>query len=166
MLVSAIAVAVLIALLSCICVVPDGCEFATFIGGGYHRTLKKGVHFKVPLVERVVKKVWPGQQSIAIIMAPIITKDNMTVEVHASVSCSVSDTKTFVCNVNDFDRQVTHIVITAMRKLIDEIETKDIRGSASRIVSESESMSHVELEELGLKLCEVKLFGIDLPPGF
>ena len=97
-----IAVIVVIALLySCVEIVPESeCYIVEYLGE-YIRTMGKGVNFKLPIVEKVVKKVCLQEQTINIPPQGIITKDNITMQIDAVVCFKVSDARKFAYGVSN-----------------------------------------------------------------
>ena len=96
MLYAIIAAVIVVFLLLCIRIVPQTNEWVVEFLGKYYTTWKAGVHFYIPIFERIVKKTTIKEQVLDAPPQPVITKDNVTMQIDAVVFFRVFDSKMYI----------------------------------------------------------------------
>lgn len=84
---------ILVVLISCIKVVPQATALVMERMGGYNGTWTVGIHFKMPIVDRVAKRVTLKEQVVDFAPQPVITKDNVTMRIDTVVFFQITDPK-------------------------------------------------------------------------
>ena len=88
-----LAIVVIALLISCIKIVPQANAYVVERLGAYHATWSTGMHFKVPFIDRIAKKVSLKEQVIDFPPQPVITKDNVTMQIDTVIYFQITDSK-------------------------------------------------------------------------
>jgi regulator of protease activity HflC (stomatin/prohibitin superfamily) len=103
--------------------------------GVYSRTLEAGIHFVVPFFDRVNKKVSLKEQVVDFAPQPVITKDNVTMQIDTVVFYMVTDAKLFTYGVNNPLRAIENLTATTLRNIIGDLELDESLTSRDQINS-------------------------------
>lgn len=158
-----VALVILAAGIRCICVVPQANAWIVESLGKYKETWNAGLHFKVPVLYRVVKKVSLKEQVADFTPQPVITKDNVTMMVDSVVFFYIFDPKLFAYGVERPIAAIENLSATTLRNIIgsmtlDETLTSrdDINGRITTILDEA-------TDKWGIKVSRVEVKNIDPP---
>ena len=159
----AVALLAILAIARCICIVPQANEWILEILGQYHSTWKAGLHFKIPIISRVAKKVSLKEQVADFEPQPVITKDNVTMRVDSVVFLRIFDSKLFTYGVERPIAALENLSATTLRNIIgsmtlDETLTSrdEINGNITRILDEA-------TDQWGIKVNRVEVKSIEPP---
>ena len=125
-----ICVIVLIIVLSCINVVPQAKAYVVERLGGYQATWGVGVHFKLPIIDRVAKRVILKEQVVDFAPQPVITKDNVTMRIDTVVYYQITDPKLYAYGVDNPIMAIENLTATTLRNIIGD----HVRRSIQRCV--------------------------------
>ena len=115
-------VVILLILASCIRIVPQAQALVVERLGGYQGTWSVGVHFKVPFIDRVAKRVILKEQVVDFDPQPVITKDNVTMRIDTVVFFQITDPKLFAYGVENPIMAIENLTATTLRNIIGELE--------------------------------------------
>ena len=115
-------VIVLLVLMSCIKIVPQAQAFVVERLGGYQATWSVGVHFKIPLIDKVAKRVILKEQVVDFAPQPVITKDNVTMRIDTVVFFQITDPKLFAYGVENPIMAIENLTATTLRNIIGDLE--------------------------------------------
>ena len=113
---------IIVILASCIKIVPQANAFVVERLGGYQDTWHVGMHFKVPIIDRVAKRVILKEQVIDFAPQPVITKDNVTMRIDTVVFFQITDPKLFCYGVENPIMAIENLTATTLRNIIGEME--------------------------------------------
>ena len=115
-------IAVIILFIANIKIVPQSMVFVVERLGSYYQTWENGVHFKVPFLDRVAKKVSLKEQVVDFKPQPVITKDNVTMQIDNVVFYQITDAKLFTYGVERPISAIENLTATTLRNIIGEME--------------------------------------------
>ena len=117
-----ILVVVLILLASCVKIVPQANAYVVERLGAYQGTWSVGLHVKVPLVDKVAKKINLKEQVVDFAPQPVITKDNVTMRIDTVVFYQITDPKMFAYGVENPIMAIENLTATTLRNIIGDLE--------------------------------------------
>ena len=132
----AVLVIVIIALIiavSCIKVVPQANAFVVERLGGYLDTWGVGVHIKVPFIDRVARRVSLKEQVVDFPPQPVITKDNVTMQIDTVVYFEITDPKLYAYGVENPIMAIENLTATTLRNVIGDLELDETLTSRETI---------------------------------
>ena len=159
-----ILVIVLIVLLSCINVVPQAKAFVVERLGGYQTTWGVGVHFKMPIVDRVAKRVLLKEQVVDFAPQPVITKDNVTMRIDTVIFYQITDPKLYAYGVENPIVAIENLTATTLRNVIGELELDETLTSRETINTKMRASLDSATDPWGIKVNRVELKNI-IPPA-
>ena len=115
-------VIVLIILASCINIVPQAHAYIVERLGGYLATWPVGIHFKMPILDRVARKVNLKEQVMDFAPQPVITKDNVTMQIDTVVFFQITDPKLYTYGVENPIMAIENLTATTLRNIIGDLE--------------------------------------------
>ena len=118
----AVVVIMAIILLSCINVVPQARAYVIERLGGYQGTWGVGIHFKIPFIDRVARKVDLKEQVADFPPQPVITKDNVTMRIDTVIFYQITDPKLYTYGVENPIMAIENLTATTLRNVIGELE--------------------------------------------
>ena len=121
-LVVVLAIIILIVVTSCVKVVPQAKAYVVERLGAYQATWSTGLHFKVPIIERVAKRVNLKEQVVDFPPQPVITKDNVTMRIDTVVFFQITDPKLFSYGVENPIMAIENLTATTLRNIIGDME--------------------------------------------
>ena len=129
-----IAVAVIVAiLLLCVNIVPQESEYVVERLGKYYRSWKAGIHFKVPLIDNVTRKVLMKEQVADFAPQPVITKDNVTMQIDSVVYFKIIDSRLYAYGVENPIMAMENLTATTLRNIIGDMELDETLTSREKI---------------------------------
>ena len=158
-----IAVLALWLILANVVIVPQSKEFVTELLGKYRKTWGAGLHIKVPLFERVAKRIDLKEQVLDSEPQPVITKDNVTMKIDTVVYFRVFDSKLFTYGAVNPIRALELLTATTLRNLVGELELDDTLTSRDTINSKMTTILDEATDQWGIKVSRVELKNI-IPP--
>ena len=154
---------VVLLILSNVVVVPQASAFVVERLGAYQQTWQTGVHFKIPLIERVANKVTLKERIADLAPQPVITKDNVTMQIDTVVYFFVSDPKLYTYGVVQPMSAIENLTATTLRNIIGELELDQTLTSRDIINSKMRAILDEATDPWGIKVTRVELKNI-IPP--
>ena len=157
-----VAIAVLILSL-CIRVVRQSQAFVVERIGAYNRTCGVGLHFFVPFFDRVASKVSLKEQVVDFDPQPVITKDNVTMQIDTVVYFQITDSKLFTYGVSRPIKAIETLTATTLRNIIGDLELDETLTSRDLINTKMRAILDEATDPWGIKVHRVEVKNI-LPP--
>ena len=154
---------ILIALVSCIKIVPQATVYVVERLGAYHATWQTGIHFKTPFFDRIAKKVSLKEQVVDFAPQPVITKDNVTMQIDTVVFFQITDAKLYTYGVERPMSAIENLSATTLRNIIGEMELDSTLTSRDVINTKITATLDTATDKWGIKVNRVELKNI-LPP--
>ena len=159
-----IVIVVLLILSSCIRIVPQAQALVVERLGAYLETWSVGVHFKVPFIDRVAKRVILKEQVVDFAPQPVITKDNVTMKIDTVVFFQITDPKLFAYGVENPIMAIENLTATTLRNIIGDLELDQTLTSRETINTKMRAALDVATDPWGIKVNRVELKNI-IPPA-
>lgn len=159
----AILIIVAIILIPCVKVVPQAKAYVIERLGSYYVTWNNGLHFKVPFVDRIAKVVSLKETVKDFAPQPVITKDNVTMQIDTVVYFQITDAKLYTYGVDYPISAIENLTATTLRNLIGELELDQTLTSRDIINSKMRSILDEATDPWGIKVNRVEVKNI-LPP--
>ena len=159
-----IAIVVLLILSSCIRIVPQAQALVVERLGAYLETWSVGVHFKVPFIDRVAKRVILKEQVVDFAPQPVITKDNVTMKIDTVVFFQITDPKLLAYGVENPIMAIENLTATTLRNIIGDLELDQTLTSRETINTKMRAALDVATDPWGIKVNRVELKNI-IPPA-
>ena len=156
-------VLVILLLVTNIRVVPKATEFVIERLGTYYTTWETGLHLKVPLVDRVAKRISLKEQVMDFAPQPVITKDNVTMQIDTIVFYQVTDAKLYTYGVERPILAIESLTATTLRNIIGDMELDHTLTSRDVINSRITAALDQATDKWGIKVNRVELKNI-VPP--
>ena len=118
----AFVIVILLILASCIKIVPQAQAYVVERLGAYQGTWSVGIHFKVPFIDKVAKKVLLKEQVVDFAPQPVITKDNVTMRIDTVVFFQITDSKLYAYGVEHPIMAIENLTATTLRNIIGDLE--------------------------------------------
>jgi regulator of protease activity HflC (stomatin/prohibitin superfamily) len=131
--------------------------------GAFHATLQTGPHYVVPIIDKVAKKVSIKEQVADFKPQPVITKDNVTMQIDTVVFFQITDAKLYTYGVERPMSAIENLTATTLRNIIGEMELDATLSSRDVINTKITSLLDVATDPWGIKVNRVELKNI-LPP--
>ena len=163
----ALIVLILVALaiaVSCIKIVPQANAIVVERLGGYLTTWSVGLHFKAPFIDRVAKKVLLKEQVVDFPPQPVITKDNVTMQIDTVVYFQITDPKLYAYGVENPIMAIENLSATTLRNIIGDMELDETLTSREVINTKMRASLDVATDPWGIKVNRVELKNI-IPPA-
>lgn len=157
-------IVVLLILSSCIKVVPQAKAFVVERLGAYQTTWSTGLHIKMPIIERVAKRVNLKEQVVDFPPQPVITKDNVTMRIDTVVFFQITDPKLFSYGVENPIMAIENLTATTLRNIIGDMELDETLTSREIINTKMRSALDIATDPWGIKVNRVELKNI-MPPA-
>ncbi|MFR8171712.1 MAG: SPFH domain-containing protein [Marvinbryantia sp.] len=155
---------VLLLLTSCVKVVPQAYGYVIERLGGYQTTWGVGIHFKVPLIDRVARKVLLKEQVVDFAPQPVITKDNVTMRIDTIVFFQITDPKLYAYGVENPIMAIENLTATTLRNIVGELELDETLTSRDVINTKMRAALDLATDPWGIKVNRVELKSI-IPPA-
>ena len=144
-------------------IVPQASAFVTERLGAYNQTWSVGLHIKIPFIDRVAKIVSLKEQVVDFKPQPVITKDNVTMQIDTVVFFQITDPKLFTYGVDSPLSAIENLTATTLRNIIGELELDQTLTSRDLINTKMRSILDEATDPWGIKVNRVELKNI-LPP--
>ena len=154
----------LIIIASCVKVVPQANAYVVERLGGYQATWGVGIHFKIPIIDRVAKRVLLKEQVVDFAPQPVITKDNVTMRIDTVVFYQITDPKLFAYGVESPIMAIENLTATTLRNIIGDLELDQTLTSRETINTKMRASLDVATDPWGIKVNRVELKNI-IPPA-
>lgn len=158
-----LAIVVIALLISCIKIVPQANAYVVERLGAYHATWSTGMHFKVPFIDRIAKKVSLKEQVIDFPPQPVITKDNVTMQIDTVIYFQITDSKLYAYGVERPISAIENLSATTLRNIIGDMELDHTLTSRDVINSKIRVILDEATDAWGIKVNRVELKNI-IPP--
>ncbi|MCQ2553864.1 MAG: paraslipin, partial [Clostridia bacterium] len=149
--------------LRCICIVPQASAWIVEFLGKYKGTWNAGLHFKVPVFDKVVKKVSLKEQVADFQPQPVITKDNVTMMVDSVVFFYIYDPKLFAYGVERPIAAIENLSATTLRNIIGSMTLDETLTSRDEINGKITTILDEATDKWGIKVSRVEVKNIDPP---
>ena len=154
----------IVAAIKCIRIVQQAqCYVIEFLGS-YKTTWGNGLHFKIPFLERIVRKVSLKEQVADFPPQPVITKDNVTMRIDTVVYFQITDPKLFAYGVENPLMAIENLTATTLRNIIGDLELDETLTSRETINTKMRASLDVATDPWGIKVNRVELKNI-IPPA-
>lgn len=154
---------VLLLVVSGIKVVPQAKAYVVERFGAYHETWDTGLHFKLPVVDKVAKMVSMKEQVVDFAPQPVITKDNVTMQIDTVVFYQITDPKLYAYGVESPIMAIENLTATTLRNIIGEMELDNTLTSRDTINAKIRSILDEATDPWGIKINRVELKNIKPP---
>ena len=155
---------ILLIFVSCIRIVPQAQAMVVERLGAYLETWNVGVHFKMPFIDRVAKRVLLKEQVVDFAPQPVITKDNVTMKIDTVVFFQITDPKLYAYGVENPIMAIENLTATTLRNIIGDLELDQTLTSRETINTKMRSALDVATDPWGIKVNRVELKNI-IPPA-
>ena len=156
-------VVILIVLIACIKVVPQSQVMVVERIGAYHQTWGTGMHFLVPFIDRIAKRISLKEQVADFKPQAVITKDNVTMQIDTVVFYQVTDAKLFTYGISHPMMAIENLTATALRNIVGELDLDGTLTSRDTVNTKITSILDEATDKWGIKVNRVELKNI-LPP--
>ena len=157
-------VVILLLVISCVKVVPQAHAMVIERLGAYLTTWPVGLHFKVPFIDRVARNVNLKEQVVDFPPQPVITKDNVTMQIETVVYYQITDPKLYCYGVENPIMAIENLTATTLRNIIGDLELDETLTSRETINTKMRSALDVATDPWGIKVNRVELKNI-IPPA-
>jgi Membrane protease subunits, stomatin/prohibitin homologs len=156
-------VLILVLLVSNIHVVQQSRAYVVERLGAFHTVWNVGLHFKIPFLERIAKKVSLKEQVADFAPQPVITKDNVTMQIDTVIYFQITDPKLYTYGVEHPMNAIENLTATTLRNIIGDMELDQSLTSRDTINSRMRSILDEATDPWGIKVNRVELKNI-IPP--
>ncbi len=154
----------IIIVISCIKIVHQAQALVVERLGAYQATWSVGIHFKIPIIERVARRIDLKEQVVDFAPQPVITKDNVTMQIDTVVFYQITDPKLFCYGVANPIIAIENLTATTLRNIIGDMELDQTLTSRETINTRMRSELDVATDPWGIKVNRVELKNI-IPPA-
>ena len=151
-------------LASCIKIVPQAQAYVVERLGAYQGTWSVGLHFKTPFIDKIAKKVVLKEQVVDFAPQPVITKDNVTMQIDTVVFFQITDPKLFAYGVENPIMAIENLTATTLRNIIGDMELDQTLTSREIINTKMSTTLDIATDPWGIKVNRVELKNI-IPPA-
>ena len=159
-----VVVLLLLVIASCIRIVPQAHAMIIERLGMYKETWGTGLHFKLPFVDRIAKRVNLKEQVVVFAPQPVITKDNVTMRIDTVVFFQITDPRLFAYGVENPIMAIENLTATTLRNIIGDMELDSTLTSREIINTKMRASLDVATDPWGIKVNRVELKNI-IPPA-
>ena len=131
--------------------------------GAFHSVWGVGIHFKIPFIERVAKAVSLKEQVVDFAPQPVITKDNVTMQIDTVIYFQITDPKLYTYGVEHPMSAIENLTATTLRNIIGDLELDQTLTSRDHINTKMRSLLDEATDPWGIKVGRVELKNI-IPP--
>ena len=154
----------LLILASCLKIVPQAHAYVIERLGAYQGTWSVGFHIKMPIIDKVAKKVILKEQVVDFAPQPVITKDNVTMRIDTVVFYQITDPKLYCYGVQNPIMAIETLTATTLRNIIGDLELDETLTSREIINAKMRSTLDEATDPWGIKVNRVELKNI-IPPS-
>lgn len=157
-------VLIVVILISCVKIVPQSKAYVVERLGAYQGTWSVGMHFKIPIIDRVAKRVDMKEQVVDFAPQPVITKDNVTMKIDTVVYYQITDPKLFCYGVANPIMAIENLTATTLRNIIGDMDLDETLTSRETINTRMRASLDMATDPWGVKVKRVELKNI-IPPA-
>ena len=161
---SVLIIILLLILASCLKIVPQAHAYVIERLGAYQGTWSVGFHIKMPIIDKVAKKVILKEQVVDFAPQPVITKDNVTMRIDTVVFYQITDPKLYCYGVQNPIMAIENLTATTLRNIIGDLELDETLTSREIINAKMRSTLDEATDPWGIKVNRVELKNI-IPPS-
>ena len=154
----------LVIIVNCVKIVPQAHAVVVERLGGYLTTWSVGLHFKVPFIDRIAKRVLLKEQVVDFPPQPVITKDNVTMQIDTVVYYQITDPKLFAYGVERPMMAIENLTATTLRNIIGDLELDETLTSRDTVNTKMRAILDEATDPWGIKINRVELKNI-MPPA-
>ena len=158
-----IAIVVFALLASIVRIVPQSRAYVVTWLGTFRTVWGAGVHFKVPIVERIAKNVSLKEQVVDFAPQPVITKDNVTMQIDSVIYFQITDPKLYTYGVENPMSAIENLTATTLRNIIGDLDLEQTLTSRDHINTKMRALLDEATDPWGIKVNRVELKNI-MPP--
>lgn len=155
---------VIYVIISCVRIVPQAQAYVIERLGAYNGTWSVGLHFKIPFIDRVARKVILKEQVVDFAPQPVITKDNVTMRIDTVVYYQITDPKLYAYGVDNPIMAIENLTATTLRNIIGDLELDSTLTSRETINTKMRATLDEATDPWGIKVNRVELKNI-IPPA-
>ena len=159
-----IVIIALVIIVNCVKIVPQAHAMVIERLGGYLTTWSVGLHFKVPFIDRIARKVLLKEQVVDFPPQPVITKDNVTMQIDTVVYFQITDPKLYAYGVENPIMAIENLTATTLRNIIGDLELDETLTSREVINTRMRASLDEATDPWGIKVNRVELKNI-IPPA-
>lgn len=160
-----ILIGLVLLLVSCVKIVPQAEAYVIERLGGYKDTWSVGMHFKLPILDKIAKKVPLKEQVCDFPPQPVITKDNVTMRIDTVIFFQITDPKLFAYGVENPMMAIENLTATTLRNIIGELVLDETLTSREIINTKMRTELDRATDPWGIKVNRVELKNIMPPPS-
>ena len=160
----AVLVFIVLVLVSRIRIVPQANVYVVERLGAFYKAWGTGIHFLVPFIDRVAKRVVLKEQVVDFPPQPVITKDNVTMQIDTVVFFQITDPKLFAYGVVNPLMAIENLTATTLRNIIGDLELDETLTSREIINTKMQAALDIATDPWGIKVNRVELKNI-MPPA-
>ena len=157
-------IVLIIVVTNCIVIVPQAQAYVIERLGAYQGTASVGLNIKLPIVDKVAKKVLLKEQVVDFAPQPVITKDNVTMRIDTVVFFQITDPKLFTYGVENPIMAIENLTATTLRNIIGDLELDQTLTSRETINTKMSTTLDIATDPWGIKVNRVELKNI-IPPA-
>ena len=157
-------IVILLLLASCVKIVPQANAYVVERLGAYQGTWSVGLHIKVPLIDKVAKRINLKEQVVDFAPQPVITKDNVTMRIDTVVFFQITHPKMFAYGVENPIMAIENLTATTLRNIIGDLELDQTLTSRETINTKMRASLDEATDPWGIKVNRVELKNI-IPPA-
>lgn len=131
--------------------------------GAYSKTWQVGLHFKIPLIDRIAKRASLKEDVRDFPPQPVITKDNVTMQIDTVVYCQITDPKLYTYGVKNPMNALENLTATTLRNIIGELELDETLTSRDVINTKMRTILDEATDPWGIKVNRVEVKNIEPP---
>ncbi len=154
----------IIVLISCIKIVPQGSAYVVERLGAYRTTWNTGMHFKIPFIETISKRLTLMEQVADFPPQPVITKDNVRMQIDTVVFFQITDCKLYAYGITNPILAIENLTSTTLRNIIGELDLDQTLTSRDIINTKMRAILDEATDPWGIKVNRVELKNI-IPPA-
>ncbi len=158
------AIIAIIILIANIRIVPQAHEYVVELLGKYRATWSAGIHIKIPFIERVAQKITLKEQVLDSPPQPVITKDNVTMQIDTVIYYAIYDAKLYAYGAVNPISALSNLAATTLRNIVGELELDGTLTSRDTINGKMTSILDEATDKWGIKVGRVELKNI-IPPA-
>ncbi|MCI8870997.1 MAG: SPFH/Band 7/PHB domain protein [Lawsonibacter sp.] len=158
-----IGIVILVVLGSCVKIVPQSRAYVITRLGVFHSVWNEGLKFKLPFVDRIVKNISLKEQVVDFAPQPVITKDNVTMQIDSVVYFQITDPKLYTYGIENPMSAIENLTATTLRNLIGDLDLEQTLTSRDHINTKMRALLDEATDPWGIKVNRVELKNI-MPP--
>ena len=160
----AVIVVILVLIIRNIRIVPQANAFVVERLGAYQKTWSVGIHIKMPIIDKVAKKVSLKESVVDFPPQPVITRDNITMQIDTVVFFLITDPKLYSYGVDHPLAAIENLTATTLRNIIGELELDETLTSRDLINTKMRTILDEATDPWGIKVNRVEVKNIMPPP--